>query len=103
MSNHTPGPWHANTPELERYADNTTIRNTEGEVVAINVMANKANAKLMAAAPELLDHLDSVSAALETMLVWYGDAMPPEDARNRRKIMEQARALVASLHEPVAN
>lgn len=61
MAKHTPGPWH-----IEAGTHYQAIR-TDGEVIAnmreIGGCFNKENARLIAAAPDLL-------AALESMLDW---------------------------------
>ena len=54
---HTPGPWHANTAADDRYNDTVTIREpVNGDLVAVT--SGKANARLIAAAPDLLAALE---------------------------------------------
>ncbi len=60
QAKHTPGPWHANTPADDRYAANSNIRDVNGNVVAISTMPSIANAKLIAAAPELAAALKEI-------------------------------------------
>lgn len=75
---HTPGPWHANTPADEHYAKGSTIRDTEGDIVAVVHACNRgstiANARLIAQAPALLAERDALRAEVarlrEAAEVW---------------------------------
>jgi hypothetical protein len=42
---------------------------------------------------ELLEHLDNVTATLETLLTWYGSTMPPADCKARTTLANAARAI----------
>lgn len=69
---HTPGPWHANTPTEEQYADGTSIRESKhGDIVAIVDKPREgsciANARLIAAAPDLLA---ACKVGLEALKDW---------------------------------
>lgn len=56
-----------------------------------------ANARLIAAAPNLLEALENVTASLETVLDHYGRQMPADDhqrcwlrAKEARNVIDQA-------------
>ena len=85
---HTPGPWHVADDEIQNVHGNTIADvtkenrwNTSAGIVT-EVMPWKANAKLIAAAPELLDALHKVLMALESVHNLY--------QMNTRKRIEQA-------------
>lgn len=85
---HTPGPWLIFEPYMDciRSADKTTIATTDN--------ANKeANARLIAAAPDLLE-------ALEMLLEGYGpnagdDVTPVVLAEFRKNALNKTRAAIA--------
>lgn len=62
---HTPGPWHANTPLREEDCTDVTIREPKHGHLVATVAAGKANAKLIAAAPDLLDALTTIAKQFE--------------------------------------
>ena len=88
MAKHTPGPWH-----IEAGTHYRAIR-TDGEVIAnmreIGGCFNDGNARLMAAAPELLESLQQTIASLEHWFVRHGD---PEGVNSL--MMKKARAAIA--------
>jgi hypothetical protein len=74
VSAHTPGPWHADLPEKihPRF-----VRDTAEVVIAYcdrGLEEAKANARLIAAAPELLASLRHAVEACEQE--WIGDSEP---------------------------
>ena len=92
---HTPGPWHANIPVEDKYAQGSTIRDREGNVVAVVYGWSKglgvevspsANARLIAAAPEMAE-------ALRVMLDTFNVANI--DPLSAFVAVERARALLA--------
>lgn len=54
-------------------------------------------AKLFAAAPDLVEALDNVTAIVETLLAHYGSKMPAGDLQGRTRVAAEARKLVDSL------
>lgn len=65
MSNYTPGPWTAEGWEnLVVNAGNVTLASTPGYTNG-NLAEAKANARLIAAAPELLEALERLASSLE--------------------------------------
>lgn len=102
MPSHTPGPWEAirHESELDFLA---TIQDAEDSTIICRVLGDPDDANalgdvlLIAAAPDLLESLDNVSAALETMLVHFGSQISSADASQRTTILEQARRLVDRL------
>lgn len=63
--------WHENYGLIARMPDNTSIWNSEKkEDVALEILATtKANAKIMATAPEMLERLEYVVSWLENTKV----------------------------------
>ena len=53
--------------------------------------------ELFAASPKLLESLDNVTAALETLLIRHGAGMSEGDLTQRTRLAEEARALVEKL------
>lgn len=98
---HTPGPWERDKYRRDLVGGKGTyvaqVLNHFNPNRADSAGIFEANAKLIAAAPELLETLDNVSAALETCLAWFGDQMTPDDKRQRNQINAAARSLVMSL------
>lgn len=95
---HTPGPWTSTVSpfgQVEVRGDEGAfvcrLRHMDGEFdTTILTEQNKANARLIAAAPELLEALKAVAAALESALVGKRDIiLTPEDA------LAEARAAIA--------
>lgn len=106
--NHSPTPWglcndHDNgdisivTPETA-----ATIATVTGLDVGQEVC--EANALFLQLATthhdELLELLDDVSAAMETVMARYGKEMPPADQRQRDRLVAKARAMVDALLRP---
>ena len=53
-------------------------------------------APLLTAAPALLETIDQVCAALETLMAQYGDSMSDEDRRSRYEALGAARKAQAN-------
>jgi hypothetical protein len=92
MSAHTPGPWHADLPEKihPRF-----VRDTAEVVIAYcdrGLEEAKANARLIAAAPELLEACKTLVAARDGSI--NGMAMMTDVAA------DQARAAIAKATTP---
>ncbi len=70
MAQHTPGPWRYWT-QRRQPEDTCTFRNIEGVEVlrAVTVTLTEADARLIAAAPDLLDALNEIS------LMWHADGI----------------------------
>lgn len=87
MSKHTPGPWRIGLPPL---IWGLTIRTEQGLIVANATtgldVPTRANARLIAAAPELLEALIKVTASLawnahgECRSIHDGPIMPSAEA-----------------------
>lgn len=52
---------------------------------------------LLKASPKLLELCESLSSALDTVLLHHGQAMPPGDQQGRRALVTQAEALLKTL------
>jgi hypothetical protein len=70
---HTPGPWRT----LHAYDDRWSIGNPEQEDGSVCLVYGKANAHLIAAAPELLNALRTAAEALDA----YSDVDDGPDGR----------------------
>ena len=46
-------------------------------------------------APEMLEALDNVTAALETLMAFYGEEMPAADRQQRERVIAEARRVIA--------
>lgn len=76
MNKHTPGPWRVSTPDHTSGA--TMIQAADGTIICSRVMAHdgsnddieaaEANARLVAAAPELLEALELAKLAVENAI-----------------------------------
>lgn len=118
MAQHTPGPWHVDAPQY--WAD---IHAATGERVAtadaeIGEDTTRANARLIAAAPDLLRLLDALIPLAESRAEdmaenaqdmegdenWSDEdrAAERDAAVNAWKHVEEARALRARLHGTLA-
>jgi len=95
MSKHTPGPWHHTGREFN------DVRDSDDELVAValhlrvgqperSVQEAEANARLIAAAPELLDALKKMESALAKC---FGPHKAEEGDRHRA--LAQARVAIA--------
>lgn len=92
---HTPGPWTWTYPEgWESCSYNRTLPSIEGVMDFGNCCyyapqegtpPNEANARLIAAAPELLNALESLLIRLEDNMDWY-----PEDEEEARAAINAA-------------
>lgn len=115
MSMHTPGPWQISlcrpdkTGHVEYQVrrvgatgihENDIIGWTNESLDPEGVI--KANATLMAAAPDLLENLENVTAALETVLAHYEQQMPKADRVQRNALISAARAAIAKATSPEA-
>ncbi len=100
---HTPGPWMAS----EGYPSDVWHVDMPGRGYAISVSRSdsdtdmtveevQANARLIAAAPSLLESIDQVCAALETCMAHYGDRMCEADRRSRYAALAAARTAQAN-------
>lgn len=96
---HTPGPW---TTE-KRVTTEITIRAADKTVIAgarcdsyLPAYESEANARLIAAAPELLDALETMTGYAEKLLEAAGSIDGLVDSRlNAEYDIEQARAALA--------
>lgn len=72
MSKHTEGPWSRNIPPITKYPTIYAGRNTHICVVStrngLSLPELEANAKLIAAAPDLLEALVNMNALYEAMM-----------------------------------
>lgn len=90
---HTPGPWHVNTLEVVPH----TIHAARGHVALVSVGTMRevpsdeieANARLIAAAPDLLWALQSCDSAMSAIAVGHA---PPASFQN---VLADARAAIA--------
>lgn len=62
MSNHSPGPWHIEPDENDQIIVDASGENV-GEAYGNSDSTNVANARLIAAAPELLEALEGLLAS----------------------------------------
>ena len=73
MSKHTPGPWHLEEREYAGVMWDAIVRNHENDPVASVGMAGytkatgQANARLIAAAPEMLEALKATVVNVDTL------------------------------------
>lgn len=58
-------------------------------------ISTASNARLFAAAPALLDALEALTPAFDTLLAHYGGTMPVSDLRHRTEAMNAAWAAIA--------
>ena len=92
MSKHTPGPWRAS--ELGVLSDKLT---SYGNWYVCSLIdpdneEHKANARLIAAAPELLESLEDLLSNLDEMGL---ATMPGDTFENMRETVDRARAAIA--------
>lgn len=65
MSKHTPGPWDRTTRTNIEGSSMTVIdANADGRIIAFVYEGDEANARLIAAAPEMLDALKQIEIVL---------------------------------------
>lgn len=104
-SKHTPGPWviYEKPRQPGQLAPSVAreITGTGGIPVIADLRWNgenekhgEANARLIAAAPELGEELDNTVAALESCMAHYGPKMPAADQRSREAQIIKARAVL---------
>ena len=86
QTNHTPGPWHVTKRDCgdNIFADNRRIANTYGDM---DNPEYAANARLIAAAPELLAALEAAHALLE---------LAYEMRKNKPQVIVNVRAAIAN-------
>jgi hypothetical protein len=77
QAQHTPGPWHL-TPGSARRDGKASITDQNWERVALVEDATETDARLIAAAPELLE-------ALQYIVGWNPDDWSAETARDRAR------------------
>lgn len=101
---HTPGPWVADLetyPIMVRSQSETwplvdELGNEEGRtgVFIANTGDNKANARLIAAAPDLLEALDNLARYADTCELFLKETHPGKAAALRERV-SSARAVIA--------
>ena len=82
---HTPGPWVVSKPS-GNYIDAPAIK---GSIAALTYSAKPADARLMAAAPDLLAALKSATFALESAVMLAGLQALAEPAANARAALNR--------------
>lgn len=92
---HTPGPWEVRD-SVDVYSGGRHVCDCSGADSVLHVgLENAANARLIAAAPDLLEALDDVTAALESVLAHFEGEMSPHDSAQRRLMCNAARAAIS--------
>ncbi len=96
MTNHTPGPWHTNTDEMARWPEQIGCCPLTGRPYSIavgtrNVAAacTAADARLIAAAPDLLKALKTL--ADRNITYWSEDGEVRSNFGSQQKAMEAFR------------
>ena len=87
MSKHTQGPWHTAGEQ------GVQIRSAKDQIAKVWTMRGnewKANARLIAAAPELLEALQEVVPLLETVLAITNDPQPGSVGHRARTAIAKA-------------
>ncbi len=92
MSNHTPGPWYIDADEPE--AKGIPITNGAGFIADVGTLGpsddeDRANARLVAAAPDLLAALEEVT----TELFWMDHGPRDSDRKAFARRVEELRGL----------
>ena len=84
---HTPGPWRATPPALrhEKHGQSVVYAEADGKDVAV-IYDGRANARLIAAAPELLAACKAIAALMDGQ----GRANMPEVAGQARAAIAKA-------------
>ena len=115
MTGHTPGPWSVYCNDSRGYKTGICASSDQlppGDECIAQIWAAddrhfpggvpeaEANARLIAAAPDLVQLLDDVSAALETALAHFGKKMHDADFRSRSDLCVRARRLCDKLLRP---
>lgn len=102
---HTAAPWSIHWGMAQGGDGHWIMDSTDhGELSRVAMVAfhddtpgeTRANALLIAAAPELLAAIDQVTAALETCMAHYGDRMGEADRRGRTLAIAAARKAQAN-------
>ena len=90
-----PGPYKVMQPHYDKGFQVAQVIGGEPRLILATMVGGdqEAQAQLFAQAPELLEALDNVTAALETTLTYYGIRMPVSDRKTRRKLIDRAREL----------
>src|SRR2546425_701502 len=99
-TNHTPGAWElgGKTKHYRRIMSNSTSHPCIAEVRADDLDATgEANARLIAAAPELLEALQE---AIDLIVYWHGDMLTEEERNHPRgsgpaRVYDKATAAIA--------
>ena len=110
MSGHTPGPWHVSSTHKGQAFDIGALDNSNVGIVYAtesdvgSKQTGEANARLIAAAPDLLkaatdllaivtsDEIDAVCAIAAV----HGMSFPKEASEHNHQTCEQARAVIAA-------
>ncbi len=99
MSKHTPAPWNIQIDWEDRYPiciiDPTTTNHPQGALHICNVNPNlsdesQANARLIAAAPELLAALEEAAHILENVAIMTNSAEIGKHAKAAREAIAKA-------------
>ncbi len=90
----TPGPWiYRNTAGNHDFA---VYQESTGRDVALVRDFNEANARLIAAAPEMYAQLEAIDVAITNILQIYGEAALADSLRAKLQIMrDRTRAQLA--------
>jgi hypothetical protein len=97
---HTTGPWRYGQAKHSKHFYVQPVLGGVDIAQVHNTFSHRderaeADARLIAAAPELLEHLDNVSAAFETCLAHFGEEMG-NDFMQRNILCGEARRIVDS-------
>jgi hypothetical protein len=101
---HTPGPWYV----ARMGNDHQGLVIAEGSGANVAVTYDKADAPLVALAPEMLDSLSELAEVLDTMLLWYGPKpdrqhvmrpMSREQYEERRNKLRTARQILSMVRD----
>lgn len=105
---HTPGPWQVGVENMQERCIAVEWLNRQpghpGHLYEICVVnhcdgslpgtCGEGNANLIAAAPDLLDSLELLIAAMENVLLHQGDQMTPADRDGRTALVSRANEIV---------
>jgi len=102
---HTPGPWKVYFDDVYKEGEPVIegvsvvgVPDKDGdeiEQIAYIINDSVDDARLIAAAPELLAALTDGAATLENMLLHYGPLMPKADQEGRPKVLAAMQAAIA--------
>ena len=99
MTQHTPGPWQkfADTywdkGKGERLPDGFSVKAEDGAIDVASIIESEDNARLIAAAPELLETLESLIAYLRDL--WPDEPLFSAEPDEQAKIIADAEAAIA--------